>query len=67
LVTQGVFPWNRQDADARWAQVQKQATTDQANCTEDLLLTPTDLQFRGRPDAHRDWGCRQIAPTKLQA
>jgi hypothetical protein len=32
LVTQGVFPWNRQDADARWAQVQKQATTDQANC-----------------------------------
>jgi hypothetical protein len=33
LVTQGVFPWNRQDADARWAQVQKQATTDQANCT----------------------------------
>jgi len=30
LVTQGVF--NRQDADARWAQVQKQATTDQANC-----------------------------------
>ena len=31
LVMQGVF--NRQDADARWAQVQKQATTDQANCT----------------------------------
>src|SRR6516165_2641700 len=31
LVTQGVF--NRQDADARWAQVQKQATTDQGNCT----------------------------------
>jgi hypothetical protein len=31
LVTQGVF--NRQDADARWAQVQNQATTDQANCT----------------------------------
>ena len=31
LVTQGVF--NRQDADARWAQVQKQAATDQANCT----------------------------------
>ena len=25
-------PWNKQDADARWAQVQKQATTDQANC-----------------------------------
>jgi hypothetical protein len=39
LVTQGAFnqetqrPWNKQDADARWAQVQKQATTDQANCT----------------------------------
>jgi hypothetical protein len=39
LVTQGAFnqetrrPWNRQDSDARWAQVQKQATTDQANCT----------------------------------
>ena len=31
LVTQGVF--NRQDADARWAQVQNQASTDQANCT----------------------------------
>jgi len=31
LVAQGVF--NRQDADARWAQVQKQATIDQANCT----------------------------------
>src|SRR6516225_3729326 len=31
LVMQGVF--NRQDADARWAQVQKQATTDQGNCT----------------------------------
>jgi hypothetical protein len=25
--------FNRQDADARWAQVQKQATTDQFNCT----------------------------------
>jgi hypothetical protein len=25
-------PWNKQDADARWAQVQKQAITDQANC-----------------------------------
>jgi hypothetical protein len=24
--------WNKQDADARWAQVQKQAATDQANC-----------------------------------
>ena len=39
LVIQGAFnpetkrPWNKQEADARWAQVQKQATTDQANCT----------------------------------
>jgi hypothetical protein len=38
LVTQGAFnpetrrPWNKQDAEARWAQVQKQATTDQAIC-----------------------------------
>ena len=26
-------PWNKQDADARWAQVQKDAVTHQANCT----------------------------------
>src|SRR6516165_7595620 len=38
LLMQGAFnpetrrPLNKQDADARWAQVQKQATTDQANC-----------------------------------
>jgi hypothetical protein len=38
LVAEGAFnpdtqrPWNKQDADARWAQVQKQATTDQATC-----------------------------------
>jgi hypothetical protein len=38
LAAQGAFnvetkrPWNKQDADARWAQVQKQAATDQANC-----------------------------------
>jgi hypothetical protein len=38
LVAEGAFnaqtgrPWNKQDADERWAQVQKQATTDQANC-----------------------------------
>ena len=38
LVMQGGFnpetrhPWTKQDAEARWAQVQKQATTDQANC-----------------------------------
>jgi tRNA nucleotidyltransferase/poly(A) polymerase len=39
FVAQGAFnpetrrPWNKPDAEARWAQVQKQATTDQANCT----------------------------------
>jgi len=38
LAAQGGFnpearrPWNKQDADARWAQVQKDAVTDQANC-----------------------------------
>ena len=25
-------PWNKQDAETRWAEVQKQATTDKANC-----------------------------------
>jgi hypothetical protein len=38
LAAQGAFnpetkrPWRKQDADARWAQVQKDATTHQANC-----------------------------------
>jgi hypothetical protein len=38
LLMQGAFnpetrrPWNKQDADARWTQVQKQAATDQTNC-----------------------------------
>jgi hypothetical protein len=38
LAAQGGFnpetrrPWNKQDADAHWAQVQKEAVTDQANC-----------------------------------
>jgi hypothetical protein len=38
LLMQGAFnsetrrPWNKQDADARWAQVEKQAAIDQANC-----------------------------------
>jgi len=38
LVMQGGFnpetrhPWTKQDAEARWVQVQKQAATDQANC-----------------------------------
>jgi hypothetical protein len=38
LTAQGAYnpetrrPWNKQDADARWAQVQKDAVTHQANC-----------------------------------
>ncbi len=38
LVMQGSFnpetrrPWIKQDAEARWAQVEKQAATDQSNC-----------------------------------
>ena len=38
LLAQGAYnpetkrPWNKQDADTRWTQVQKEATTDQANC-----------------------------------
>jgi hypothetical protein len=38
LVVQGAFntetkrPWNKQDAEARWTQVQKQAVADQASC-----------------------------------
>jgi hypothetical protein len=38
LAAQGAFnvetkrPWNKQDADARWDQVQKQAVADHANC-----------------------------------
>lgn len=38
FVSEGVFnpetkrPWNKQDADARWAQVTVQARADQANC-----------------------------------
>ena len=39
FVTQGALnresrrPWTKQEADARWAEVQKEAATDQANCT----------------------------------
>lgn len=48
LALQGVFnpvthkPWSQPDADARWAQVQKQAVTDQANCA--LVASLPDLQ-----------------------
>ena len=39
LTAQGAYnpetrrPWSKQDADARWAQVQKEAVTHQANCS----------------------------------
>ncbi|MGA7791237.1 MAG: hypothetical protein WCA56_24045 [Xanthobacteraceae bacterium] len=48
LALQGVFnpatkrPWNQKDADARWAQVQKQAQKDQATCA--LVASLPDLQ-----------------------
>jgi hypothetical protein len=48
LALQGVFnpethrPWTQQDADTRWAQVQKQAVTDQATCA--LVAGLPDLQ-----------------------
>ena len=48
LALQGVFnpethkPWNQQDADKRWAQVQEEAVTDQANCA--LVASLPDLQ-----------------------
>jgi hypothetical protein len=35
-------PWNQQDADARWAEVQKLALTDKANCA--LVASLPDLQ-----------------------
>jgi hypothetical protein len=50
LALQGVFnpethkPWNQQDADKRWAQVQQEAVTDQANCA--LVASLPDLQKR---------------------
>ncbi len=48
LALQGVFnpethkPWNQQDADTRWAEVQKEATQDQAICA--LVASLPDLQ-----------------------
>lgn len=48
LAMQGVFnpethkPWNKQDADARWAEVQKEAVKDQSNCA--LVASLPDLQ-----------------------
>ena len=36
------LPWSQQDADARWAQVRKQALDDKANCA--LVASLPDLQ-----------------------
>jgi hypothetical protein len=52
LLMQGAFnpetrrPWNKQDADARWAQVQKQAATDQANCAAVASLPSLRKQLK---------------------
>lgn len=35
-------PWNQQDADARWTEVQQEAVKDQANCA--LVASLPDLQ-----------------------
>ncbi len=35
-------PWSQQDADARWAEVQKEAAQDQANCA--LVASLPDMQ-----------------------
>ena len=48
LALQGGFnpetkrPWNKQDADARWAEAQQQALKDKANC--ELVASLPDLQ-----------------------
>jgi len=39
-------PWNQQDADARWAEVQAQAAKDKANCA--LVASLPDLQKKLR-------------------
>jgi hypothetical protein len=39
-------PWNKEDVEARWAQVQKQATTDQANCAAVASLPSLRLKLK---------------------
>ena len=52
LLMQGAFnsetrrPWNKQDAEARWAQIQKQAATDQANCAAVASLPSLRKQLK---------------------
>jgi|GEM_PF-2163551 len=67
LALQGVFnpvthkPWNQQDADARWAQIQKQAVTDRANCA--LVASLPDLQKRLQV-LQLQAGAAQTSPSK---
>jgi len=52
FVMQGAYnpetkrPWNKEDAEARWAQMQKQATTDQANCAAVASLPSLRLKLK---------------------
>jgi hypothetical protein len=66
LVAEGAFnpetrrPWNKQDADARWAQVTLQAKADQANCA--LVASLPFLQKK--LDEVQQASAPQIAPAK---
>jgi hypothetical protein len=40
-------PWNKQNADARWAHAQKQASTDQANCAAVASLPSLRQKLKG--------------------
>jgi hypothetical protein len=52
LAAQGAYnpetrrPWTKQDAEARWAQVQKEAITDQANCAAVASLPFLEKKLR---------------------
>jgi hypothetical protein len=67
LALQGVFnpqthrPWNQQDADTRWAQVQQEALKDQANCA--LVASLPDLQKKLQA-LQLQAAASQNAPTK---
>jgi hypothetical protein len=53
LTAQGAYnpetrrPWNKQDADARWVQVQKDAVTDQSNCAAVASLPFLEKKLKG--------------------
>lgn len=58
LALQGAFnpetkrPWSQQDADARWAEVQKEAARDRANCA--LVASLPDMQKKLQDLQHAD-------------